>query len=162
MVSSAQSSPCLDPLREESRKSCRDSTAALSMPSRRDSASASLFCRSEPPPTRQSLAYLEKVKENKMENIASENKNKHRCWMEGNLMLGGTSGGKGKCLGKRQVDRRLPQTCIFCPDTFLEINGTRSGLNSDCASLPSRRDRLDKKPLEATFVSTDSVRTGGM
>lgn len=47
------------------------------------------------------------------------------------------------------------------PDTILEENGRRSGINSDCVSSSLRRDRVDKKSDEATFVSTDSLRMTG-
>ncbi|WCJ35171.1 Erythronate-4-phosphate dehydrogenase family protein [Euphorbia peplus] len=47
------------------------------------------------------------------------------------------------------------------PDTFLEVNGARSSMYSDGVSSLLRRDRVDKKSEEATFVSTDSVRTTG-
>ncbi|MBA0843002.1 hypothetical protein Goarm_000229, partial [Gossypium armourianum] len=49
------------------------------------------------------------------------------------------------------------------PDTLLEVNGVRTGIYSDGPSTLLRRDRLDKKSEEATFVSTDSIRlTGSM
>ncbi|KAF3446309.1 hypothetical protein FNV43_RR11488 [Rhamnella rubrinervis] len=47
------------------------------------------------------------------------------------------------------------------PDTILEINGAKSGINSDGVSSLLRRDRVDKKSEEATFVSTDSIRLTG-
>ncbi|OMO75702.1 hypothetical protein COLO4_25929 [Corchorus olitorius] len=47
------------------------------------------------------------------------------------------------------------------PDTLLEVNGDRIGIYSDGASTLLRRDRLDKKSEEATFVSTDSIRLMG-
>ncbi|KAK0582739.1 hypothetical protein LWI29_029010 [Acer saccharum] len=47
------------------------------------------------------------------------------------------------------------------PDTLLEVNGVRNSIYSDQASILLRRDRLDKKSEEATFVSTDSVRMTG-
>ncbi|XVE93214.1 hypothetical protein REPUB_Repub01dG0171100 [Reevesia pubescens] len=47
------------------------------------------------------------------------------------------------------------------PDTLLEVNGVRVGIYSDGASTLLRRDRLDKKSEEATFVSTDSIRLTG-
>ena len=47
-------------------------------------------------------------------------------------------------------------------DTLLEVNGVRSGTYSDgLLSSVLRRDRVDKKSVEATFVSTDSVRFTG-
>ncbi|MBA0751425.1 hypothetical protein Gogos_000348, partial [Gossypium gossypioides] len=49
------------------------------------------------------------------------------------------------------------------PDTLLEVNGVRTGIYSDGPSTLLRRDKLDKKSEEATFVSTDSIRlTGSM
>ncbi|RVX15006.1 Uncharacterized protein CK203_007923 [Vitis vinifera] len=47
------------------------------------------------------------------------------------------------------------------PDTLLEVNGTRSSIFSDGVSSLLRRDRVDKKSEEATFVSTDSIRLTG-
>ncbi|XWS62795.1 hypothetical protein CRYUN_Cryun06bG0041300 [Craigia yunnanensis] len=47
------------------------------------------------------------------------------------------------------------------PDTLLEVNGVRTGIYSDGASTLLRRDRLDKKSEEATFVSTDSIKLTG-
>ncbi|XP_050214078.1 uncharacterized protein At1g01500 [Mercurialis annua] len=47
------------------------------------------------------------------------------------------------------------------PDTLLEVNGVRCSMNSDGVSSFLRRDRVDKKSEEATFVSTDSVRFTG-
>ncbi|KAK6938818.1 hypothetical protein RJ641_032326 [Dillenia turbinata] len=47
------------------------------------------------------------------------------------------------------------------PDTFLEVNGSRSSIYSDGFSSLLRRDRVDKKTDEATFVSTDSIRLTG-
>ncbi|XVE66966.1 hypothetical protein DITRI_Ditri08aG0122200 [Diplodiscus trichospermus] len=47
------------------------------------------------------------------------------------------------------------------PDTLLEVNGVRTGIYSDGASILLRRDRLDKKSEEAIFVSTDSIRLTG-
>lgn len=47
------------------------------------------------------------------------------------------------------------------PDTLLEVNGTRSSIYSDGVSSLLRRDRVDKKSEEATFVSTDSIRLTG-
>ncbi|XP_004289684.1 PREDICTED: uncharacterized protein At1g01500-like [Fragaria vesca subsp. vesca] len=46
-------------------------------------------------------------------------------------------------------------------DTFLEVNGVRTSMYSDGATTLLRRDRLDKKSEEATFVSTDSIRMTG-
>ncbi|EEF50871.1 uncharacterized protein At1g01500 [Ricinus communis] len=47
------------------------------------------------------------------------------------------------------------------PDTLLEVNGIRTPVDSDGPSILLRRDRLDKKSEEATFVSTDSIRITG-
>ncbi|GMI83593.1 erythronate-4phosphate dehydrogenase [Hibiscus trionum] len=47
------------------------------------------------------------------------------------------------------------------PDTLLEVNGVRTGIYSDGASTLLRRDRVDKKSEEATFVSTDTIRLSG-
>ncbi|PWA99899.1 hypothetical protein CTI12_AA001550 [Artemisia annua] len=46
-------------------------------------------------------------------------------------------------------------------DTLLEVNGVRTSIYSDGVSTLLRRDRLDKKSEEVTFVSTDSLRTTG-
>ncbi|KAK9184330.1 hypothetical protein WN943_024678 [Citrus x changshan-huyou] len=47
------------------------------------------------------------------------------------------------------------------PHTLLEVNGFRTSIYADGASTLLRRDRLDKKSEEVTFVSTDSIRTTG-
>lgn len=47
------------------------------------------------------------------------------------------------------------------PDTLLEVNGKRSSIYSDSVSSLLRRDRVDKKSEEATFVSIDSIRMTG-
>ncbi|KAB1220584.1 hypothetical protein CJ030_MR3G015837 [Morella rubra] len=47
------------------------------------------------------------------------------------------------------------------PDTLLEVNGARSSSYSDGVSSLLRRDRVDKKSEEATFVGTDSIRLTG-
>lgn len=47
------------------------------------------------------------------------------------------------------------------PDTLLEINGDKSSLFSEGVSSHLRRDRVDKKSEEATFVNTDSIRLTG-
>lgn len=47
------------------------------------------------------------------------------------------------------------------PDTLLEVNGCRAKNCSDGVSSVLRRDRVDKKSEEATFVSTDSIRLTG-
>lgn len=47
------------------------------------------------------------------------------------------------------------------PNTLLEVNGVRASIYSDGVTTLLRRDRLDKKSEEATFVSTDSIRITG-
>lgn len=47
------------------------------------------------------------------------------------------------------------------PDTLLEVNGVRCSVCSEGISCSLRRDRIDKKSEEATFVSTDSIRLTG-
>lgn len=47
------------------------------------------------------------------------------------------------------------------PDTGLEVNGVRCSMDSEGISCILRRDRVDKKSEEATFVSTDSIRLTG-
>lgn len=47
------------------------------------------------------------------------------------------------------------------PETLLEVNGTRSSIYSDGVSCLLRRDRIDKRSEEATFVSTDTIRLTG-
>ncbi|XP_047329476.1 uncharacterized protein At1g01500-like [Impatiens glandulifera] len=47
------------------------------------------------------------------------------------------------------------------PETHLEVNGVRCGMHSEGISSQLRRDRVDKKSEEATFVSTDSIRLNG-
>ncbi|KAL2926906.1 hypothetical protein RDABS01_019799 [Bienertia sinuspersici] len=47
------------------------------------------------------------------------------------------------------------------PNTLLELNGVRASIYSDGITTLLRRDRLDKKSEEATFVSTDSIRITG-
>lgn len=46
-------------------------------------------------------------------------------------------------------------------DTLLEVNGIRCSIDSEGVSCLLRRDRVDKKSEEATFVSTDSIRLNG-
>lgn len=65
-----------------------------------------------------------------------------------------------------QVDASTPEFLTLnhiplSPDTLLELNGVRSSMYSDGVSSFLRRDRVDKKSEEATFVSTDSIRTTG-
>ena len=47
------------------------------------------------------------------------------------------------------------------PDTVLEVNGRRSSIYSECVSSVLRRDRVDKRSEEATFVSTDRISVTG-
>lgn len=47
------------------------------------------------------------------------------------------------------------------PDTLLEINGVRMSMYSEGCSSQLRRDRVDKKSEEATYVSTDNIRLTG-
>ncbi|KAL7616240.1 uncharacterized protein At1g01500 [Lactuca sativa] len=47
------------------------------------------------------------------------------------------------------------------PDTILEVNNKRCTLDSTGSACRLRRNRVDKKFEEATFVSTDSIRLTG-
>lgn len=47
------------------------------------------------------------------------------------------------------------------PDTILELKGRSSSIYSECVSSVLRRDRMDKRAEEATFVSTDSISLAG-
>ncbi|KAL2513032.1 Erythronate-4-phosphate dehydrogenase family protein [Abeliophyllum distichum] len=47
------------------------------------------------------------------------------------------------------------------PDTLLEVNGVRCSIESERVSCLLRRNRVDKKSEEATFVGTDSIRLNG-
>ncbi|KAB2623934.1 hypothetical protein D8674_040657 [Pyrus ussuriensis x Pyrus communis] len=47
------------------------------------------------------------------------------------------------------------------PDTLLEVNGAKTSIHSEGVSSHLRRDRVDKKSEEATFVNTDSIRLTG-
>ncbi|CAN1126903.1 Uncharacterized protein At1g01500 [Linum perenne] len=65
-----------------------------------------------------------------------------------------------------QVDDATPESLTInhiplSPDTLVEVNGARSSIYSDGAPLLLRRDRVDKRFEEVTFVSTDSIRTTG-
>lgn len=69
-------------------------------------------------------------------------------------------------LSNCEVDDYTPEHLTLnhiplAPDTILEVNGKRSGIYSDCVFSSLRRDRVDKKSDEATFVSTDSLRMTG-
>ncbi|XP_073022515.1 uncharacterized protein At1g01500-like [Primulina eburnea] len=46
-------------------------------------------------------------------------------------------------------------------DILLEINGIRTSIYADGVSSLLKRDRLDKRSEEVTFVSTDSIRMAG-
>ncbi|KAK4491395.1 hypothetical protein RD792_002140 [Penstemon davidsonii] len=46
-------------------------------------------------------------------------------------------------------------------DTLLEANGVRTSIYSDGVSTLLKRDRLDRRSEEVTFVSTDSIRMTG-
>lgn len=69
-------------------------------------------------------------------------------------------------ISKCEIDDSAPEFLTvnhipLDPDTLLEVNGVRTSINSDGATTLLRRDRLDKKSEEATFVSTDSIRMTG-
>lgn len=69
-------------------------------------------------------------------------------------------------VSKCEIDDSTPSSLTvnhipLNPNTLLEVNGVRTSIYSDGASTLLRRDRLDKKSEEATFVSTDSVRMTG-
>ncbi|XP_073294935.1 uncharacterized protein At1g01500 [Primulina huaijiensis] len=63
------------------------------------------------------------------------------------------------------VDDSTPESLTLnhmslSPETLLEVNGVRCTVDSG-VSCSLRRDRMDKKTEEATFVSTDSIRLTG-
>ncbi|XP_045791629.1 uncharacterized protein At1g01500 [Trifolium pratense] len=66
-----------------------------------------------------------------------------------------------------QVNESTPQFLNLhhiplCHDTLLEVNGVRSNMNNDVGdSSILRRDRIDKKSEQVTFVNTDSIRLNG-
>lgn len=65
-----------------------------------------------------------------------------------------------------QVDDSTPEflTLKHIPtsqDTILKVNGVRNGVYCSGFSSLLRRDRVDKKSLETTFVSTESIRFAG-
>uniref|UniRef100_A0A2N9IR94 Erythronate-4-phosphate dehydrogenase family protein n=1 Tax=Fagus sylvatica TaxID=28930 RepID=A0A2N9IR94_FAGSY len=71
-------------------------------------------------------------------------------------------------VSKCEIDDSTPEylTLNHIPlnhDTLLEVNGVRTSIYShgQAVSTLLRRDRLDKKSEEATFVSTDSIRMTG-
>lgn len=64
------------------------------------------------------------------------------------------------------VDESTPESLSvnhipLSPDTILEVNGARCKIHSEGISCVLRRDRVDKKAEEATFVSTANVRLTG-
>ncbi|MQL84285.1 hypothetical protein Taro_016776 [Colocasia esculenta] len=64
------------------------------------------------------------------------------------------------------VDESTPECMTLnhiplSPDTIFEVNGRRSSSYTECVSSTLRRDRVDKKNEEATYVSTDSIRMTG-
>ncbi|KAM0951600.1 hypothetical protein DsansV1_C03g0027301 [Dioscorea sansibarensis] len=65
-----------------------------------------------------------------------------------------------------EIDESTPEhlTLNHIPlttDTILEVNGRRSIIHSECVSCLLKKDRVDKKSEEATFVNTDAVRMTG-
>ncbi|CAO2815054.1 unnamed protein product [Amaranthus hypochondriacus] len=69
-------------------------------------------------------------------------------------------------ISKCEIDDSTPEHLTLNhipldPNTLLEVNGVRASIYSDGVSTLLRRDRLDKKSEEATFVSTDSIRISG-
>ncbi|KAL3515173.1 hypothetical protein ACH5RR_022075 [Cinchona calisaya] len=69
-------------------------------------------------------------------------------------------------VSKCEIDDSTPQhlTLNHVPldrNTLLEVNGVRTSIYSDGVSTLLRRDRIDKKSEEVTFVSTDSCRMTG-
>lgn len=69
-------------------------------------------------------------------------------------------------ISKCEIDDSTPEHLTLNlipldPNTLLEVNGVRASIYLDGVSILLRRDRLDKKSEEATFVSTDSIRVTG-
>lgn len=69
-------------------------------------------------------------------------------------------------VSKCEIDNSTPEYLTLNhiplnPDTLLEVNGVRTSIYSDGASTLLKRDRIDKKFEEVTFVSTDSIRLTG-
>ncbi|XP_027191727.1 uncharacterized protein At1g01500-like isoform X2 [Cicer arietinum] len=67
---------------------------------------------------------------------------------------------------KCELDNSTPEvlTLNHVPlnsDTLLEVNGVRTSIYSDGISTILKRDRVDRKSEEVTFVSTDSIRMSG-
>lgn len=66
------------------------------------------------------------------------------------------------CLVEESTPAHLTVNHIpLMPDAVLEVNGRRSSMYSDCVSCLLRRDRVDKRSEEVTFVSTDSIKMTG-
>ncbi|XP_028757731.1 uncharacterized protein At1g01500 [Neltuma alba] len=67
-----------------------------------------------------------------------------------------------------RVDRSTPEFLTLNhiplnPDTLIMLNGVRCSMYSDGLSSVLRRDRVDKKSKETTYVTTDCIRlTGSM
>lgn len=68
-----------------------------------------------------------------------------------------------KCEVKDSMLDSLTITHIpLTPDTVLQVNGSiQSSINNGHVSCSLRRDRVDRKSEEATFVSTETVRMTG-
>lgn len=69
-------------------------------------------------------------------------------------------------VNKFMVDHQTPEYLTLNhipldPDTVLEVNGKRCTLQSEGISCRLRRNRVDKRFEEATFVSTDCIRLSG-
>lgn len=69
-------------------------------------------------------------------------------------------------VSKCEIDDSVPEylTLNHIPlshNTLLEVKGVRTGIYSDGASVLLKRDRLDRKSEEVTFVSTESTRMTG-
>lgn len=65
-----------------------------------------------------------------------------------------------------EIDKSTPEhlTLNYIPlttDTILKMNGQRSFIHSECVSCLLKKDRIDKKSEEATFVNTDTIRMTG-
>lgn len=69
-------------------------------------------------------------------------------------------------ISKCEIDDSIPHhlTLNHIPlnhDTLLDVNGSRIGIHSDGVLTRLRRNRLDKKSEEVTFVSTDNIKMTG-
>ncbi|KAK1436541.1 hypothetical protein QVD17_02322 [Tagetes erecta] len=69
-------------------------------------------------------------------------------------------------IGNFKVDCYTPEYLTLShipldPDTILEVNNKRCTVDSPGSSCRLKRNRVDKKFEEATFVSTDSIRLSG-